>query len=272
MKKSVLEYIKSRQPIVIAHRGASGSAPENTLAAFKMAKDAGADGIELDVHLSASGDLVVIHDYELNRTARKTNGDPLDLIINVEDLTLGRLRQYDFGISFSKKYAGEKIPTLREAMDLIGPEILLDIEIKANKGKPYKELSVALARFLFDYSRKKSINNVFVSSFNPFALNVFRKESRKLKMEISTALIYANNSEVPAVLRFGQGRLIHDPDILKPWDRNLTNRKDLSGGGFMKRKPVLAWTVDDPNTAKDLFNRHIAGVITNFPEKILKVR
>lgn len=244
--------IKSK-PIIIAHRGASGVAPENTLSAFRLAKGIGVDGIELDIHLSADGQIVVIHDYEINRTAQQK----LDAPILVEDLTLRQLRKYDSG-------NGEKIPTLKQAMDLIGTDILLDIEIKANKGKPYKKLCVALALFLYN---RDNIKNVFVSSFNPFALNAFRRATNKLKMKIPTALIYANDPQVPPVLRFGHGRFFHRPDILKPYYKNIQNRKNLTG-----RKPMLAWTVDDTKIAKDLFDKNVAGVITNMPDKILKAR
>ena len=258
----VVEKIKSKRQLVIAHRGASGSAPENTLAAFRRAKEFGVDGIELDVHLSASGEIVVIHDYELNRTATNADGTPLNSTLTVEDLTLSQLQAYDVG-------QGEKIPTLQQVMDLIGPEIMLDIEIKANQGKPYKELSVALAGFLAQYGKDKSIDNVFVSSFNPLALNVFRKEAHKLKIDVPTALIYANTKDVFPILRYGHGRFIHNPDILKPRYLDVENKKDLEQ---LKGKPIVAWTVNDETAAGKLLEKGIGGIISNYPEKMLKLK
>ncbi|MDR0967361.1 MAG: hypothetical protein LBL75_00820 [Rickettsiales bacterium] len=79
--------------------------------------------------------------------------------------------------------------------------------------------------------------------------------------------LYANDPQVPAVLRFGWGRFIHNPDIMKPYYKNIQNRKSLSG-----KKPMLAWTIDDEKVAKDLFDKNITGVITNFPKKILNTR
>jgi glycerophosphoryl diester phosphodiesterase len=243
----------NKKPIIIAHRGGAGIAPENTLAAFKQAKKLGVDGIEIDVQLSADGKIVVIHDESINRTARKMNGDKTNDIKNVSDLTLDQLREYDFGIWFSKRFAGEQIPTLEEAMDVIGSDIIALIEIKAGVGQPYKPLATALAKFL------KGKNNIIVSSFNPFALNVFRKKSGGA---ISTALLYGNLSEVPFVLRWGHGRLIHRPDILMPYYKNLLKKKDLTG--------MIAWAVDDPKIAKEFQHKNICGIITGYPKKMIR--
>ncbi|MDR1696947.1 MAG: hypothetical protein LBR41_01865 [Rickettsiales bacterium] len=243
------QKLESSSKLIFAHRGASVVQPENTLAAFRAAPQMGADGVELDVHLTRDGHIVVIHDYEINRTARQK----LDASVSVEDLTLRQLRKYDFG-------NGEKIPTLKQVMNLVGPNILVDIEIKANLGKPYKELCAALALFL---SERGNIDNVFVSSFNPFALNEFRRATRKLKINVPTALIYADLPDVPKWLWHRRGRFIHNPDIYKPYYKDVRR---------IGHRPMLTWTVDDANVARDLFAQNITGVITNVPDKILKVR
>ncbi|MCL2017539.1 MAG: glycerophosphodiester phosphodiesterase [Alphaproteobacteria bacterium] len=271
-KMSVFKIIKSKVPIIIAHRGASADAPENTLAAFKLAKRMGVDGIEIDVHLSASGDIVVIHDYELNRTARMPDGKPLKSRLNVEDLTLAELRKYDFGIWFSDKYSGEKIPTLEEVMDLIGSDILLNIEIKADRKKPFRKLSTAIANFLCEYSKKHSVNNVIVSSFNPLALNAFRSKARKLNLVIPTGLLYGYSPEVPWYLKRGQGRFIHNPDFMLSYCAGLQNKGDLSSIGLFKKRPVFVWTVDDVASATCLIQKNITGIITNVPEKMLTLK
>jgi len=108
--------------LVIAHRGASGRAPENTLASFQAALDIGVDGIELDVHLSRDGQLVVIHDANLKRT---TNGQGL-----VHEHTLAELKTLDAGGWHSPAFAGEKIPTFEEVLDLVGRRVPLQVEIK----------------------------------------------------------------------------------------------------------------------------------------------
>ncbi|MCL1892039.1 MAG: hypothetical protein FWF97_01950 [Alphaproteobacteria bacterium] len=264
----IFKRIKSDAPLVFAHRGASADAPENTMAAFRLAKEYGANGIELDVHLSADGHLVIIHDYTLNRTARMPDGKKLKSETPVNDLTLAQLRKYDVGISFSNKYAGEKIPTLREVMDFIGPDVLLNIEIKADMEHPYRGISAALALFLYEYSQTKSINNVTVSSFHPLALNCFRRAACELKMNIPIALFYGTNREVPWYLRRGQGALLCNPDILQPLYSDLAKKKNLSG----KNRPIIAWTINDKNADKELIDKNIAGIITDNPKGILKLK
>lgn len=102
---------------IYAHRGESGRWPENTLLAFRHALQLGVDGIELDLHASADGVPVVLHDRELHRT---TNGSG-----NVDELELAELRQLDAGL-------GERIPTFAEVLDLVGDQAHLDVEIKGH--------------------------------------------------------------------------------------------------------------------------------------------
>ncbi|MCY4114108.1 MAG: glycerophosphodiester phosphodiesterase family protein [Chloroflexi bacterium] len=109
-------------PLVIAHRGDTVAAPENTLPAFAAAIEAGADGIELDVHPSRDGALVVHHDYYLDRT---TDGAGL-----VGDYTLAELQALDAGSWFDEKFAGERIPTLEDVLGLAGGRVRLEIELK----------------------------------------------------------------------------------------------------------------------------------------------
>jgi glycerophosphoryl diester phosphodiesterase len=108
--------------LVVGHRGAPDTAPENTLAAFEAAIAVGVDAIELDVHLSRDGHLVVIHDDKLERT---TNGAGL-----VHERTLAELRALDAGGWFAPAFAGERIPTFDEALETIGRRAALQVEIK----------------------------------------------------------------------------------------------------------------------------------------------
>ncbi|MCL2672890.1 MAG: hypothetical protein FWF01_00695 [Alphaproteobacteria bacterium] len=261
--------MKYKAPAIIAHRGASGDAPENTLAAFGLAKRVGAHGVELDTHLSADGEIVVIHDYTLNRTARLPSGALLQSQASVADLTLGQLQCYDVGVWFSTAYAGEKIPTLEQAMDLIGPDMLLDIEIKADKGKPFRELALAMADFLHGYSKKHPVDNVMVSSFNPLALRAFAARARQLNLKVPTGLLYGKESDVPWYLRRGEGRIAHNPDFMIPYFANLLDKRSLSAIGLFRKRPVFTYTVNDMEIAKRLAQKNISGIITNYPEKML---
>ncbi|MCL7453535.1 MAG: glycerophosphodiester phosphodiesterase, partial [Anaerolineae bacterium] len=112
------------RPLNFAHRGASHEAPANTLAAFELAAEMGADGIELDVHLSRDGELVVIHDFSLEGT---TNGHG-----RVGDRTLPELKALDAGSWFDPRLAVQRIPTLQEVIDAVAARLLLNIELKSD--------------------------------------------------------------------------------------------------------------------------------------------
>lgn len=109
-------------PVVIAHRGASRLAPENTISAIKRARALGAKAVEFDVHKSADGEIVVIHDATLGRT---TSGKGF-----VSRAPWSKLRTLDAGSWFSKEFAGEKIPRLRDALEALGEDMVAAIEIK----------------------------------------------------------------------------------------------------------------------------------------------
>ena len=103
-------WIRSQQPLVIAHRGNAVAAPENTLAAYHQAYEDGAEMIETDVNISKDGHLVIIHDSTLNRTTNLTG--------NVHDFTLAELRSAEAGNQFGTNFKGERIPTIDEAFSL----------------------------------------------------------------------------------------------------------------------------------------------------------
>ena len=110
---------------VYAHRGSSGTHPENTLAAFLDAAKLPIHGIEFDVHMTKDGELVIIHDEKIDRTS---NGKGY-----VKDKTLAELRNYDFGSWFSPRFKGERIPTLEEVLDIYSDTShLLNIELKSD--------------------------------------------------------------------------------------------------------------------------------------------
>ncbi len=146
-------------PILVGHRGSSAVAPENTLAAFQQALADGADAIELDVHLSRDGEVVVIHDARLERT---TNGRG-----KVKNRTLPELKRLSAGAWFDKKYSSERIPTLDEVFECVGGKMGVNIELKT-------ELSRHLAGQIAEQCihivrRHRASGYVMISSFHhPF--------------------------------------------------------------------------------------------------------
>jgi glycerophosphoryl diester phosphodiesterase len=146
--------------LVVAHRGASKECPENTLAAFKRALEHGADGIELDVQLTRDGEVVVLHDEQVDRT---TDGRGW-----VRDLTLAEVRRLDAGDWFAPGYAGERVPTLPEVFQVAGRAALVNVELKNNKVR-YD----GLERKVLDIVKTAGLSaNVVISSFNHASLRV----------------------------------------------------------------------------------------------------
>jgi len=146
------------RPAIIAHRGASRYAPENTLAAFHMAVEQGAEALELDVALSAEGEVVILHDDTVDRTTDGTG--------RVGALTLADLKRLDAGSFFSPAFRGERIPTLAEVLEAVGHKILINIELKANL-KWADPLPAKVAEIV---QRHGLEDGVLYSSFSPWAL------------------------------------------------------------------------------------------------------
>lgn len=146
------------KPAIIAHRGASAYAPENTLASFELAMRQGADGVELDAKLTQDGHVVVIHDQTVDRTTMH-NG-------YVKDLTLAQLRKMDAGSHFDIAFAGESIPTLDEVLKAVGKMTYTNIEL-TNLISPFDDLPAKTAALV---KRHKIVHRVWFSSFNPIAL------------------------------------------------------------------------------------------------------
>jgi glycerophosphoryl diester phosphodiesterase len=115
-----VESLAGKEFVVIAHKGNSEHAPENTIVAIQQALDMRVDMIEIDVRHTKDEELIVFHDQTLERVARDSLGHRLELeSMDVHDYTLEELRQFDVGIHFATPYAGQKIPTLKEVLDLV---------------------------------------------------------------------------------------------------------------------------------------------------------
>jgi glycerophosphoryl diester phosphodiesterase len=149
----------SDAPLVIAHRGASLVAPENTIAAFNRAVELGADAIELEAKLTLDGHVVVHHDQTLERT---TNGAGKLLTRSLDELKL-----LDAGFRFQSSFAGERIPTPKEVLEEIGERVLINIEL-TNYASPADDLPRVVVKLVKD---QRLENRVLLSSFNPLALH-----------------------------------------------------------------------------------------------------
>ena len=223
------------QPKIIAHRGASGLAPENTMAAFQLAMDQHADGIELDVMLTKDGHLAVIHDDTVDRTTDGTG--------RVKDMTLAELQALNAG-------EGEKIPSLQDVLDEFGGRFLINIELK-NYATPCDALPVAVANTL---KGKTWLDSVIISSFNPFNLPRFRRRCPGVKLGLLT---------VPGKANLWVWRLFRY-DALHPHYEDVD--QDLVAAVSARQRQVNVWTVDDPDEIRRLAALGVDSLITNYPQ------
>jgi glycerophosphoryl diester phosphodiesterase len=234
-----------------AHRGASHNAPQNTLAAFRLALEMGADGVELDVQVSKDGEAVVIHDFTVDAT---TDGQG-----PVKDKTLAELKELDAGSWLDARFAGQRIPTLQEVIVEIGHQLLLNIELKT-KGLGSAGLVAEVVRLIEDHNL---VHRAIVSSFNPLAL----RRVKRLNPHICSGLLYY--FDLPAHLIRTLLLLLADPDALHPEKRLVT--QEYMTWAKERGYRVNAWTVDEPAEMKRLIALGVDGIITNRPDVLRKV-
>ena len=235
----------------IAHRGASAAAPPNTLAAFEKAVELGADGIEFDVHLSADGVLVVIHDFNVDDT---TDGSG-----RVAEMTLAQLKQLDAGSRFDPAFAGERIPTLEEVLETVGSRLLLNIELKC-----FSLRDNGLERAVITQVRQHNLDNrVLLSSFNPLSL----RRAKKIAPHIPVGLLYAPWLPLP-LRRAWLAPLVHH-EARHP-EHTLVDAHYMA---WARRRGyrVNTWTVNDPNEMHRLIGLGVDGIITPVPDVLHSV-
>jgi glycerophosphoryl diester phosphodiesterase len=243
-------------PLNIAHRGASGEAPENTLAAFDLALRQGASGIEFDVHLSSDAIPMVIHDPRLNRT---TSGSGW-----VGEHRANALRKLDAGSWFNRRfpekarraYAGAKIPLLSEVLAWVrARKALAFIEIKRGK-RDYPGIE---AKVVDEIERQRVGKLVTIVSFELASLRRVQQLNRPifLGLDVSRSLL--------AIRRV---RSLAGNAVLPHWA--------IASRGFIRRAhqhsiPVFPWTVDQPARMERKITEGVDGIITNYPASLAEV-
>jgi glycerophosphoryl diester phosphodiesterase len=266
MMKSTL-VPDAKRPLVFAHRGLSSIAPENTLAAFKLARDMHIPGVELDVHLTADGKLVVFHDHWTGRLAgadgiapgKEAKGKGLEL----EKSSYNELRALDIGSWKGQKYSGERIFLLSELFEECGDSFYYDIELKSNLRNDYGLEAATAAAIKAARGGKGIADRCMASSFNPVSIARFKT----LMPEIPTAIIWCVDDELVWPLRYGAGSWLGHADFLKPDQVKVT---PLSSFRWRKLagKEVVPWTVDEPAAAKRLLELGCSGIISNRPHEL----
>lgn len=231
----------------IGHRGAAGTHPENTLASFRRAVEAGMDGIELDVHRTRDGHLVVIHDPTLDRTTDGTG--------YVRDLTLDQVRQADAGKWKGDRFAGERVPTLQELFRALPSSLRFFVELKAGSIH-YPGIEEDLVRLI----RAEGMEGrTEVSSFDHQAL----LRISRLAPDLELGMLFADNPVNPVRMAQECGaRALH------PFWQWVTPEMVRSARSAGLR--VAVWTVNDPAYISLLRDQlRVDGIMSDFPERLV---
>ncbi len=233
--------------LIIAHRGAAGYAPENTLASVELAIKQGAKALEIDIHLTKDDHLVVSHDFSVDRT---TNGEG-----DIENLTLDDIKKLDAGSWFSKEFAGEQIPTLEEIIQFIPDDLLLNIEIK-KKPTEKREIEKKLNDILIKHNR---ITNTLVSSFNHQSVRKLKRMNNQIKIAIAIEadiidpIKYIKDNELDIYSYHPCYDYVYPEMIQEFQEHNIK---------------INAWTINDKEVAKQMQEMGVDSIITNYPDII----
>src|SRR4030065_2580460 len=222
-----LSYVDLNRPTIFAHRGSSAYAPENTIAAFKTAGSQHADGIELDVKLTAEGQVVVIHDDTVDRTTYGTG--------RIKSLTLKDIKGLDAGSKFPPFFKPEKIPTLDEVFEVVGRRTFINVEL-TNYSSPTDELPDKVVELVKRYNLDSS---VLFSSFNMVSLVKVRNLLPRGPLGFLTFPGCAGLTFQSKLIKFGPFFAIH------PFYKDVS--LNLVQIAHQAKCRIHAWTVDDPD-------------------------
>ncbi|MEH7307100.1 glycerophosphodiester phosphodiesterase family protein [Neobacillus drentensis] len=238
-----------QRPVVAAHRGVPSLAPENTMTSYRKAYELGADMIETDVQRTKDGQLVIMHDYTVDRT---TNGKG-----NVKDSTLEQIRALDAGIKFSPEFQGEKIPTFKEYLDEFkGKDVVLLVELKADGIEK---------QVMEEIEQSGMVDNVVIQSFNSNHI----RNTRSLNPEVGTGYLYSSGvpSTVESRLKKAQQMMQYGASM------NATLNADYGSLNpefiqYMRQRGFLNmhWTFRNENPFGQALEAGVVGPITDYTQ------
>ncbi len=234
-------------PLIIAHRGSSAHAPENTLAAFRLAAEQRADAIELDVDLTRDGHVMVMHDATIDRT---TNGQG-----RVADLTLEEIRRVDAGVWKGASFASERVPLLSEVFEVfLGQRLLINVEIKRTSLRS----NGVEAKVIEVIQRYDLLERVIISSFNALALIRVKRCAPRLACGLLCApdgAIYGRQAWLAPLIPGLDARHPHHsrvtPSVVEKYHR--------------RGQKINVWTVNDAAIARAMTFARVDGIIGDDP-------
>ncbi len=267
----------SSRTLNIAHRGARSLAPENTLAAARQALQIGADMWELDVGMTADGELVVVHDDTLERTSNVKAMFPNRQPWFVHEFTFEEIRRLDFGSWFNeqdpfkqiaagaltqaetKNYVGERAPTLREALLFTRDNHWrVNVEIKDLSGRPGDASVVEKVASLI--KELDMVDSALVSSFN----HSYLERVKAVNPNLATGALVASPVADPAALLRRLNAQAYNPRVTAIRLQDIAVLRDH---GF----DVYVWTVNDKETMQALIEARVSGIFTDFPQTLREI-
>ncbi len=233
---------------IVAHRGASGTFPENTLSSFREAIRLGVESIEFDVHLSKDGELVVIHDNSVDRT---TDGSG-----KIENLTLKEIKTLDAGVKFHSRFSGERVPILSETLDIMPSNIKLNIHVKAYP----TTRDILIEKVINEMVRRDILDNAFFTS---------DADTIKLVKKMNPNITVCNLSGQDGV-GYVDFSMALGSYILQP-NRNVVT-KELVNKAHANEMQVNVFYADTEKDMLALIEMGVDGILTNFPERLKRLR
>ncbi|MBT3556822.1 MAG: glycerophosphoryl diester phosphodiesterase [Rhodospirillales bacterium] len=239
-------------PKIIGHRGACGHAPENTLASFRKACDLGVEWVEFDTKLTKDGHVVVFHDDTLDRT---TNGEG-----NIRDTTLADLQDLDAGSWFHEDFAGETVPTLKNALTVLAElGLSANVEIKPSEGQEM-ETAEAVCEVINNHW-PVGMPLPVLSSFKDDCLAVARDRLPQIER---ASLLLEDFTNWQSRAEAAGSSAVH------VWHEPLTESlfREFTGAGY----PVRVYTVNEVDLASKLFGWGVESVCTNYPDRLQNIQ
>lgn len=231
--------------LVLGHRGALGHAPENTMASFELGWELGADMLELDIHLSRDGELVVMHDGDVSRT---TDGDG-----RIKDMTLAEIKKLDAGITFDPRFKGQRVPTLPEVLSWAQGRIPLVVEIKGDP-HPAPGIEEKLLAAVEEYGM---MDEVMIISFHHPVV----KRVKEITPEAATGILYTGRLADP--VGAAEAALA---DSLRPhwayWTREEV--EEVHNAGLIAH----AWNADGEELMEYLVGLGVDSIGSNYPDRL----
>lgn len=259
-----IEDIKKRNFKIVGHKGASGVAPENTLAAFQKAMDMGADMIEIDVHYTKDGEVVVFHDEDVDRT---TNGTG-----KVHKFTLEEIKQLDAGSWFGdhEQYRGEKVPTLQETLELIHGKMECVIDIKSKGHEFYEGFARRVIEIIDEYEAKEW---AIVQAYD----EAYLEEAYEADSTVQLKKIMMGEDETHLLAFYINAKSFTDHrekhefySTINPHYTTLSQRRlfRFKARGYK----VFTYVVNEREDMIKMLNMGVDGIITDYPDRMVEIR